>query len=135
LWQWRWTMLSWAVLDGGPCDVDKLLDMEKCDLYLEDAEEDMKRGLHTPADQLEKQRMDWSVLQKLVRLRQNWDVLQQNRVALLQQTGEHVHPLMKNLFLHNDHWKDKHMVTVWQCGMGRKGWQKLWVKGWSGGVR
>jgi hypothetical protein len=100
-------------LDGGPCDVDKLLDMEKCDLYLEDAEEDMKRGLHILADQLEKQRMDWSVLQKLVRLRQNRDVLQQNRVALLQQTGEHAHPLMKNLFLHNDHWKDKHMVTVW----------------------
>jgi hypothetical protein len=34
-------------LDGGPCDVDKLLDMEKCDLYLEDAEEDMKRGFYT----------------------------------------------------------------------------------------
>jgi hypothetical protein len=71
--------------------------------------------------------MDWSVLQKLVRLRQNWDVLQQNRVALLQQTREHAHPMMENLFLHNDHWKDKHMVTVWQCGMG--------MKGWSGGVR
>jgi hypothetical protein len=29
--------------------------MEKCDLYLEDAEEDMRRGLHRAADQLEKQ--------------------------------------------------------------------------------
>jgi hypothetical protein len=36
---------------------------------LEGAEEDMKRGLHRAADHLEKQWMDWSVLQKLVRLR------------------------------------------------------------------
>jgi hypothetical protein len=71
--------------------------------------------------------MDWSALQKKGRLRQSWDVLQQ--------TGEHVHLMMENLFLHNNHWKDKHMVTVWQCGMGMKGWQKLWLNGWSGGVR
>ena len=43
-----------AVLDGRPCDVDELLDMEKCDLYLEGAGEDMKRGLHRAADQREK---------------------------------------------------------------------------------
>jgi hypothetical protein len=42
-----------------------------------------------------------------------------------QQTWEHAHPVMENLFLHNDHWKDKHMVTVWQCGMVMKGWQNL----------
>jgi hypothetical protein len=69
------------------------------------------------------------------RLWQSWDVLQQNLVALLQQTGEHMHLMMENLCLHNNHWKDKHMVTVWQCGMGMKEWQKLWLKGWSGGVR
>ena len=46
-----------------------------------------------------------------------------------------MHLMMENLFLHNNHWKDNHMVTVWQCGMGMKGWQKLWLKGWSGGVR
>jgi ABC-type nitrate/sulfonate/bicarbonate transport system ATPase subunit len=54
---------------------------------------------------------------------------------MLQQTEEHVHLMMENLFLHNNHWKDKHMVTAWQCGMGMKGWQKLWLKEWSGGVR
>jgi hypothetical protein len=59
------------------------------------------------------------------RLWQSWDVLQQNLVALLQQTGEHMHLMMENLCLHNNHWKDKHMVTVWQCGMGMKEWQKL----------
>ena len=52
----------------------------------------------------------------------NQDVLQQNQAALLQQTGEHVHLMMENLFLHNNNWKDKHMVTSWQCGMGVKGW-------------
>jgi hypothetical protein len=71
--------------------------------------------------------MDWSVLQKQGRLRHSWDVRQQ--------TGEHGHLMMENLFLHNNHWEDKHMVTVWQCGMGMKGWQKLWLKGWFGGVR
>jgi hypothetical protein len=70
--------------------------------------------------------MDWLVLQKQGRLRQSWDVRQQNLAALLQQTKEHVHLMMENLFLHNNHWKDKHMVTIWQCGMGMKGWQKLW---------
>jgi hypothetical protein len=66
-------------LDEEPCDVDEQLGMEKCDLYLEDAEEDMMRGLHRAADQLEKQWRDWSALQTLVRLLEN-------RVALLQQT-------------------------------------------------
>ena len=28
---------------------------------------------------------------------------------------------IKNLFLHNNHWKDKHVVTVWLCGMVRQG--------------
>jgi len=58
--------------------------MEKCDLYLEDAEEDMKRGLHRAANQLEKQWRDWSALQTLVRLLQNRDDLLQNRDDLLQ---------------------------------------------------
>jgi hypothetical protein len=65
-------------LDEEPCDVDEQLGMEKCDLYLEDAEEDMMRGLHRAADQLEKQWRDWSALQTLVRLLEN-------RAALLQQ--------------------------------------------------
>jgi hypothetical protein len=60
--------------------------MEKCDLYLEGSEEDMRRGLHRDADQLEKQWRDWSTLQMLVRLLQNWDYLLQNQAALLQQT-------------------------------------------------
>ena len=71
-------MLSWAALDEEPWDVDEQLGMEKCDLYLEDAEEDMMRGLHRAADQLEKQWRDWSALQTLVRLLEN-------RAALLQQ--------------------------------------------------
>jgi hypothetical protein len=48
-------------LDEEPWDVDEQLGMEKCDLYLEDAEEDMRRGLHRAADQL-KQWRDWSAL-------------------------------------------------------------------------
>jgi hypothetical protein len=35
-----------AALDEEPWDVDVQLGMEKCDLYLEEAEEDMRRGLH-----------------------------------------------------------------------------------------
>jgi hypothetical protein len=46
----------------------------------------MRRGLHRAADQLEKQWRDWSALQTLVRLLQNWDELMQNQAALLQQT-------------------------------------------------
>jgi hypothetical protein len=109
-----------------PWDVDEQLGMEKCDMYLEDAKEDIKRGLHRVADQLEKQ---WRDSSALVRLLQNWDDLLQNRVALLQQTSEHAHPVMENLFLHNNHWKNKHMLIVWQCGMVMKGWQNLWAKG------
>jgi hypothetical protein len=78
-----WTALSWAALDEEPWDVDEQLGMEKFDLYLEGTEEDMRRGLHRAADQLEKQWRDWSALQTLVRLLQNWDYLLQNRVALL----------------------------------------------------
>ena len=70
-----WTTLSWATVDEESCNVDEQLGMEKCDLYLEDAEEDMRRGLHRAADQLEKQWRDWLALQTLVRLRQNWDDL------------------------------------------------------------
>jgi hypothetical protein len=73
-------------LDEEPWDVDEQLGMEKCDLYLEGAEEDMRRGLHRATDQLEKQWRDWSALQTLVRLLQNQDYLLQNRAALLQQT-------------------------------------------------
>jgi hypothetical protein len=73
-------------LDEEPWDVDEQLGMEKYDLYLEDAEEDMMRGLHRAADQLEKQWRDWSALQTLARLLQNWDDLLQTRTALLQQT-------------------------------------------------
>ena len=73
-----------AALDEEPWDVDMQLGMEKCDLYLEEAEEDMRRGLHRAADQLEKQWRDWSALQTLVRLLQNWDELMQNQAALLQ---------------------------------------------------
>jgi hypothetical protein len=73
-------------LDEGPWDVDEQLGIEKCGLYLEGAEEDMRRGLHRAADQLEKQWRDWSALQTLVRLLQNWDEMMQNRAALLQQT-------------------------------------------------
>jgi hypothetical protein len=73
-------------LDEEPWDVDEQLGMEKCDLYLEDVEEDMRRGLHRAADQLEKQWRDWPALQTLMRLLQNWDDLLQTRVALLQQT-------------------------------------------------
>jgi hypothetical protein len=51
--------------------------IEKCGLYLEGAEEDMRRGLHKAADQLEKQWRDWSTLQTLVRLWQNWAALLQ----------------------------------------------------------
>ena len=54
---------------------NKQLGMEKCGLYLEGAKEDMRRGLHRDADQLEKQWRDWSALQTLVRLLQNWDAL------------------------------------------------------------
>ena len=75
--------MSWAVLDEGPWDVDEQLGMENCGLYLEGAEEDMRRGLQRAADQLEKQWRDWSTLQTLVRLRQNWGVLLQNRPAML----------------------------------------------------
>ena len=28
---------------------------------------------------------------------------------------------IQNLFLHNNHWKDKHVVTVWLCGVVRQG--------------
>jgi hypothetical protein len=49
-------------LDEEPWDVDVQLGMEKCDLYLEEAEEDMRRGLHRAAGQLEKQWKDWSAL-------------------------------------------------------------------------
>jgi hypothetical protein len=73
-------------LDEEPWDVDEQLGMEKCDLYLKEAEEGMRRGIHRAADQLEKQWRDWSALQTLVRLLQNWDELMQNRAALLQQT-------------------------------------------------
>jgi hypothetical protein len=47
-------MLSWATLDEEPWDVDVQLGMEKCDLYLEETEEDMRRGLHRAVGQLEK---------------------------------------------------------------------------------
>jgi hypothetical protein len=73
-------------LDEEPWDVDEQLGMEKCDLYLEDVKEDMRRGLHRAADQLEKQWRDWPALQTLMRLLQNWDDLLQTRAALLQQT-------------------------------------------------
>jgi hypothetical protein len=49
-------------LDEEPWEVDEQLGMEKYDLYLEDAEEDMRRGHHRAADQLEKQWRDWSAL-------------------------------------------------------------------------
>jgi hypothetical protein len=75
-----------AVLDEGPWDGDEQMGMEKCGLYLEGVEEDMRRGLYRAADQLEKQWRDWSALQTLVRLWQIWDDLLQNRAALLQQT-------------------------------------------------
>jgi hypothetical protein len=71
-------------LDEEPWDVDEQLGMEKCDLYLEGVEEDMRRGQHRVADQLEKQWRDWLALQTLVRLLQNWDDLLQNWAALLQ---------------------------------------------------
>jgi hypothetical protein len=32
---------------------------------------------------------------------------------------------MENLFLHNDHWKNKQLVTVWQGWKGMKGKQNL----------
>ena len=74
--------------------------------------------------------MDWSVLQKMGRLRQSLDVLQQNLAALLQQTEEHVHLMMENLFLHNNHWKDKHIygdsMAVWD---GDEGVAEAMVKG------
>jgi len=37
-------------LDEEPWDVDEQLGMEKCDLHLEDAEEDMRRGLRRAAE-------------------------------------------------------------------------------------
>ena len=61
--------MSSVAVDKESWDVDKQLGMEKCDLYLEDAKEDIRRGLHRAADQLEKQWRDWSALQTLVRLR------------------------------------------------------------------
>jgi len=54
-------VLSWAVKDGGPCDVDEQLGMEKKSLYLEVAREDTRRGLHRATDQLESRWRDWSV--------------------------------------------------------------------------
>jgi hypothetical protein len=53
--------------------------MEKRSLYLEGVEEDTRRGLHIVANQPENQWRDWSALQTLVKLQQNW-------VVLLQQT-------------------------------------------------
>jgi len=36
---------------------------------------------------------------------------------------------MGNLFLHNDHLKNKQLVTLWQGWMGVKQRQKLWASG------
>jgi hypothetical protein len=95
----------------------------------------MKRGLHKTADQLEMQWMDWSVLQKMGRLRQSLDVLQQNLAALLQQTEEHVHLMMENLFLHNNHWKDKHIygdsMAVWDGDEGVAEAMVKWMVWWG----
>ena len=47
-----------VVYNGGLCDVDEQLGMEKTSLYLEVAEEDMRKGLHRAVHQLENQWRD-----------------------------------------------------------------------------
>ena len=49
----------------------------------------------------------------------------------LLQTIEYAHPVMKNLLLHNDHWKDKQVVIGWQYELVRVGSDKgqNWVVG------
>jgi hypothetical protein len=53
--------------------------------------------------------------------------LLQNWVVLLWQTCKHENLSMENLLLHNNHWKNKQMVTVWQGWTMMKWLQNLWV--------
>jgi hypothetical protein len=41
---------------------------------------------------------------------------------------------MRNLFLHNDHLKDKQLVIVWQGWIRVKWRQRLWARRGSDGV-
>ena len=92
---WWWSALSWVVSDEEPWGVQEQLDMEQQYLYLECAEEDKRRGQHKVANQEVKPGRCWVM-------------------PLL-------NPAIQNLFLHNNHWKDKHVVTVQLCGVVRQG--------------
>ena len=84
-------------------------------LYLECAEEDKMRGQHKVADQEVKPGRCWAAMQTVVKLWQVWRFLLQTVVVPL------LNPAIQNLFLHNNHWKDKHVVTIWLCGVVRRG--------------
>ena len=80
--------------------------MERQYLYLKYAKEDKRRGQHKVADQKVKPGRCWATLQVIEKLRQGWRLqLQAVAVPLL-------NPAIQNLFLHNNHWKDKHVVTI-----------------------
>ena len=46
-----------------------------------------------------------------------------------------LNPAIQNLFLHNNHWKDKHVVTVWLCGVVRQCQLNQRARGQVGEVR
>ena len=87
--------------------------MEQQYLYLECVEKDKKRGQNKDSDQEVKPWRGWSALQTVVMLQQDWRYQLQTVVVWL------LNPAIENLFLHNNHWKDKHVVTLWLWGMVR----------------
>ena len=46
-----------------------------------------------------------------------------------------LNPASQNLFLHNNHWKDKHVVIVWLCGVVRQGRLNQRAGEQAGGLR
>ena len=89
--------------------------MEQQYLYLECDEEDKRRGRHKVADQEVKPRRCRATPKMIVKLLQGWRLQLQTVVVMLLNSAN------QNLFLHNNLWKDKHVVTVWLCGMVRQG--------------
>ena len=69
-----------------------------------------------------------AALQAMEKLWQGWRLHLQTVAVLL------LDPAIQNLFLHNNHWKDKHMVIVWLCGIVRQGQLKQWARGQAGEV-
>ena len=100
--------------------------MEQQCLYLECAEEDKRKDQHKVADLEVKPGGCWATPQTVVKLLPDWKFqLQTEAVPLL-------NPANQKLFVHNNHWRNKHVVTVRLCGMARQGQLKQRARGQDG---